>query len=62
MESRAFPWLGKLTDEEAYEFLGEVIEAAQAAGTHTSFLRALDERAAAWAASAVALAWYGVRE
>ncbi|MCM1941751.1 hypothetical protein NC239_26490 [Streptomyces sp. G3] len=42
MDSSAFPWLGRLTDEEAYEFLDQVIRAAQDAGTHTAFLHALD--------------------
>ncbi|MER6748037.1 hypothetical protein ACFW6C_09330 [Streptomyces fungicidicus] len=42
MHSRAFPWLSSLTDEQAYEFLDEVIQAAQDAGTHTAFLHALD--------------------
>lgn len=42
MHSTAFPWLGRLTDEEAYEFLDEVIRAAQTSGTHTAFLHALD--------------------
>jgi hypothetical protein len=42
MHSSAFPWLGDLTDEQAYEFLDEVITAAQDAGTHTAFLHALD--------------------
>ncbi|MFI2791303.1 hypothetical protein, partial [Kitasatospora sp. NPDC018614] len=36
MHSTAFPWLSRLTDEEAYEFLDEVIRAAQDAGTHWS--------------------------
>ncbi|MGW5198659.1 hypothetical protein [Streptomyces spiralis] len=42
MHSSAFPWLSGLTDEQAYEFLDEVIRAAQDAGTHTAFLHALD--------------------
>ncbi|MFD0210793.1 hypothetical protein ACFVH9_17070 [Streptomyces hirsutus] len=42
MQSSAFPWLSDLTDEQAYEFLDEVIRAAQDAGTHTTFLHALD--------------------
>ncbi|MFJ8508650.1 hypothetical protein [Streptomyces avermitilis] len=42
MYSSAFPWLIELSDEQAYEFLGEVIEAAQATGTHTAFLHAVD--------------------
>lgn len=42
MHSSAFPWLSDLTDEEAYAFLDEVIQAAQDAGTHTAFLHALD--------------------
>ncbi|MGV9698978.1 hypothetical protein ACWDTR_24870 [Streptomyces sp. NPDC003470] len=42
MHSSAFPWLSRLTDEEAYEFLDEVIRAAQDAGTHTAFLHTLD--------------------
>ncbi|MEU8556047.1 hypothetical protein ACN6K5_001307 [Streptomyces violaceoruber] len=42
MHSSAFPWLSRLTDEEAYEFLDQVIRAAQDAGTHTAFLHALD--------------------
>ncbi|MEU6635689.1 hypothetical protein [Streptomyces rochei] len=42
MDSSAFPWLRRLTDEEAYEFLDEVIQAAHLAGTHTAFLHALD--------------------
>lgn len=29
MHSSAFPWLSNLTDEQAYEFLDEVIRAAQ---------------------------------
>ncbi|MFI1768758.1 hypothetical protein ACH41H_42930 [Streptomyces sp. NPDC020800] len=40
--SSAFPWLSELTDEHAYEFLDEVIQAAYDAGTHTAFLHALD--------------------
>lgn len=46
MQSSTFPWLPNLTNEQAYEFLGEVIQAAGSAGTHTAFLRALDERVA----------------
>lgn len=42
LHSSAFPRLSDLTDEQAYEFLGEVIEAAHAAGTHTALLHALD--------------------
>ncbi|MFF4467942.1 hypothetical protein ACFYZ3_00135 [Streptomyces sp. NPDC001599] len=42
LHSSAFPWLRELTDEEAYEFLDQVIRAAQDAGTHTAFLHALD--------------------
>ncbi len=42
MQSSAFPWLNDFTDEQAYEFLDEVIRAAQDAGTHTAFLHALD--------------------
>ncbi|MGW5039082.1 hypothetical protein ACWEQK_13160 [Streptomyces parvulus] len=42
MYSSAFPWLSRLTDEEAYEFLDQVIRAAQDAGPHTGFLNALD--------------------
>jgi hypothetical protein len=42
VDSTAFPWLSKLTDEQAYQFLGEVIDAAQDAGTHTAFLRRVD--------------------
>ncbi|WDV51928.1 hypothetical protein PV963_16875 [Streptomyces coeruleorubidus] len=42
MHSSALPWLGDLTDEQAYEFLDEVITTAQDAGTHTAFLHALD--------------------
>ncbi|MEU1366630.1 hypothetical protein ABZ454_10895 [Streptomyces sp. NPDC005803] len=62
MHSRAFPWMARLTDEEAYEFIGEVIQAAQAAGTHTGFLRFLDERVAVWAATTEALAQQGISE
>lgn len=29
----AFPWLSNITDERAYEFLDQVIRAAQDAGT-----------------------------
>ncbi|WTB90844.1 hypothetical protein OIE99_22695 [Streptomyces cellulosae] len=42
MQSSAFPWLNDFTDEQAYEFLDEVIRAAQDTGTHTAFLYALD--------------------
>ncbi|MES4891404.1 hypothetical protein [Streptomyces sp. NPDC096012] len=43
LRSSAFPWLSELADEEqAYEFLDEVIQAAHDAGTHTTFLHALD--------------------
>jgi hypothetical protein len=42
VHSSAFPWLSALTDEAAYEFLDEVLRAAQDAGTHTAFLHALD--------------------
>ncbi|AMW13298.1 hypothetical protein A4E84_29675 [Streptomyces qaidamensis] len=42
MQSSAFPWLSDLTDEQAYEFLDDVITAAQEAGTHTAFLHSLD--------------------
>lgn len=49
MQSEAFPWLAGLPDEQAYTFLGEVIGAAQAAGTHTTFLKELDTLVAAWA-------------
>ncbi|QDN81270.1 hypothetical protein FNV64_41910 [Streptomyces sp. S1A1-7] len=42
MKSIVFPWLSDLPDEQAYEFFGEVIEAANAAGTHTAFLQTLD--------------------
>ncbi|MFJ4517438.1 hypothetical protein [Streptomyces sp. NPDC088816] len=42
VHSTAFPWLSELTDEQAYEFLHEVIQAAQDAGTHTAFLHSLD--------------------
>ncbi|ROP53256.1 hypothetical protein [Streptomyces sp. PanSC9] len=42
MHSSAFPWLSNLTDEQAYEFLDEMIQAAHDAGTHTAFLHALD--------------------
>ncbi|MFE4991449.1 hypothetical protein ACFRH4_08865 [Streptomyces mirabilis] len=48
MHSSVFPWLSELTDEQAYEFLGEVIEAANAAGTHTAFLQTLDALAVEW--------------
>ncbi|MFH9044373.1 hypothetical protein ACH4FA_34290 [Streptomyces sp. NPDC017966] len=41
--SSAFPWLSDLTDEQAYEFLDQVVQAAQDAGTHTAFLHALDD-------------------
>ncbi|MEU6181144.1 hypothetical protein [Streptomyces coeruleorubidus] len=43
MHSSAFPWLSDLTDEQAYEFLDEVIRAAEDAGTHTAFLRRVDQ-------------------
>ncbi|MER6112449.1 hypothetical protein [Streptomyces hirsutus] len=43
MHSSAFPWLGQLSDEQAYEFLDEVIQAAQETGTHTAFLRRVDQ-------------------
>ncbi|MFI2757854.1 hypothetical protein ACH5A3_03090 [Streptomyces echinatus] len=43
MHSSAFPWLIELSDEEAYDFLDEVITAAQDAGTHTAFLRRVDQ-------------------
>ncbi|MGW3735744.1 hypothetical protein [Streptomyces sp. NPDC005148] len=55
MESSTFPWLINLTDEQAYEFLDEVIRCAKIAGTHTGFLRVLDERAAAWGVTAEAM-------
>ena len=42
MESSTFPWLSGLSDEQAYDFLGEVIDAARTSGTHTSFLGRLD--------------------
>jgi hypothetical protein len=42
VDSSAFPWLSDLMDEQAYEFLDDVIRAAQDAGTHTAFLHALD--------------------
>ncbi|MFF9210502.1 MULTISPECIES: hypothetical protein [unclassified Streptomyces] len=42
MHSSAFPWLNRLSDEEAYEFLDQVIQAAHDAGTHTAFLHQLD--------------------
>ncbi|MFV5996674.1 hypothetical protein ACNPQM_30810, partial [Streptomyces sp. NPDC056231] len=42
-------------------FIGEVIQAAQAAGTHTGFLRVLDERVAAWAAATDALVQHVAR-
>lgn len=48
VKSIVFPWLSDLTDELAYEFLGEVIEAASAAGTHTAFLQTLDALAVEW--------------
>ncbi|MFD8685388.1 hypothetical protein [Streptomyces sp. NPDC059651] len=62
MESSTFPWLIDLTDEQAYEFLGEVIHAAHTAGTRTGFLQALDERAAAWATFSMAVPLEGVSE
>ncbi|MET9510740.1 hypothetical protein ABZX62_20160 [Streptomyces flavidovirens] len=62
MQSSSFPWLSSLSDEQAYEFLGELIQAAQFAGTHTGFLRALDERVAAWAATTEALTRDGIKE
>ncbi|MFI1421299.1 hypothetical protein ACH4VX_25670 [Streptomyces sp. NPDC020731] len=43
LDSSAFPWLSDLTDEQAYEFLDEVIRAAQEAETRTAFLHALDD-------------------
>ncbi|MEU7366645.1 hypothetical protein AB0B92_13785 [Streptomyces hygroscopicus] len=55
MESSAFPWLSKLSDERAYEFLGEIIEAAHTAGTHTAFLGTLDQLISAWAVTAEAV-------
>ncbi|MFE9865849.1 hypothetical protein ACFYPZ_24445 [Streptomyces sp. NPDC005506] len=48
MKSRTFPWLTELPDEQAYEFLGEVIDAASTAGTRTQFLAALDDLVAEW--------------
>ncbi|MEU6449576.1 hypothetical protein [Streptomyces sp. NPDC046979] len=45
MHSRSFPWLSRLTDEQAYEFLDQLIRAALDAGTHTAFLHRLDELA-----------------
>ncbi|MET7351568.1 hypothetical protein [Streptomyces mirabilis] len=48
MKSIVFPWLSDLPDELAYEFLGEVIEAADAAGTHTAFLQTLDALVVEW--------------
>ncbi|MER6236561.1 hypothetical protein AB0I87_13665 [Streptomyces sp. NPDC049952] len=62
MHSSTFPWMSRLTDEEAYEFIGELLQAAQAAGTHTGFLRALDDRVAAWSTSAEALTPQGLSE
>ncbi|MFD9920674.1 hypothetical protein [[Kitasatospora] papulosa] len=62
MHSSTFPWMSRLTDEEAYEFIGELLQAAQTAGTHTGFLRALDERATAWSASTEALTPQGLSE
>lgn len=47
--------LSKLSDEQAYEFLGEVIEAAHTAGTHTAFLSVLDQLIPAWAVTAEAV-------
>ncbi|MFD7685579.1 hypothetical protein [Streptomyces sp. NPDC059781] len=35
MHSSAFPWLSDLTDEQAYEFLDQVIRAAQDADIGT---------------------------
>ncbi|MFE9950207.1 hypothetical protein ACFYRJ_22125 [Streptomyces sp. NPDC005531] len=55
MQSSTFPWMSHLADEQAYEFLDEVIRCAKIAGTHTDFLRVLDERAAAWAVTAEAM-------
>ncbi|MFF3558991.1 hypothetical protein ACFYXS_02965 [Streptomyces sp. NPDC002574] len=51
MESTAFPWLRELTDEEAYRFLGELIEIAQGAGGHTTFLRRIDALVFEWSAT-----------
>ncbi|GAX55782.1 hypothetical protein [Streptomyces olivochromogenes] len=48
MKSIVFPWLSDLLDEQAYEFLGEVIEAANAAGTHTAFRQTLDALVVEW--------------
>ncbi|MFI6606830.1 hypothetical protein [Streptomyces sp. NPDC050507] len=62
MESSTFPWLIHLTDEQAYEFLDEVIHAAHTAGTHTAFLRTLDERAASWATFSMTAPREGVSE
>ncbi|WP_326654077.1 hypothetical protein [Streptomyces sp. NBC_01750] len=56
MESSTFPWLSKLTDEQAYEFLDEVVEAAEGAETRTAFLRPLDALVPRWAVTAEALA------
>ncbi|QHA04619.1 hypothetical protein GQF42_16140 [Streptomyces broussonetiae] len=51
MESNAFPWLHALADEDTYEFLDEVIRAAQDAGTHTAFLGRVDQLVAQHAPS-----------
>lgn len=48
VKSIVFPLLSDLPDEQAYEFLGEVIEAASAAGTHTAFLQTLDAFVVEW--------------
>lgn len=48
MKSRTFAWLTELPDEQAYEFLGEVIDAASTAGTRTQFLAALDDLVTEW--------------
>lgn len=48
VKSIVFPWLSDLPDEQACEFLGEVIEAASAAGTHTAFLQTLDALVVEW--------------
>ncbi|MET7761689.1 hypothetical protein ABZS71_06495 [Streptomyces sp. NPDC005393] len=55
MQSIAFPWLSKLSDERAYEFVGEVIEAAHTVGAHTAFLGTLDQLISAWAVTAEAV-------
>ncbi|GAA3647741.1 hypothetical protein ACG5V6_08825 [Streptomyces chitinivorans] len=55
MDSSAFPWLCHLSDDQAYEFLGELIEAAQDAGTCTAFLSRLDALVPAWKVTAEAL-------